>query len=62
VILTTRALARPQIAEVLLDSLVTGIGQEAERIGFYDEEDLDHVIHAIREQTFAERYGSSETA
>lgn len=62
VIMTTRPLTRPQIAEYLLDSLVTGIGPEAERLGFYDEADLDEVIHAIRERTFAERYGSSETA
>jgi len=62
VIMTTRPLTRPQIAEYLLDSLVTGIGPEAERLGFYAEEDLDEVIQAIRERTFAERYGTSEAA
>lgn len=60
VIMTTRALTSPQIAEYLLDSLVTGIGPEAEQLGFHDEEDLDGVIRAIRERTFAERYGTSE--
>ena len=62
VIMTTRPLTRPQIAEYLLDSLVTGVGPEAERFGFHDEEDLDEVIQAIRERTFAERYGTSEAA
>ena len=60
VIMTTRSLTSPQIAEYLLDSLVTGIGPEAEQLGFHDEEDLDGVIRAIRERTFAERYGTSE--
>jgi len=62
VIMTTRSLTRPQIAEYLLDSLVTGIGPEAERLGFHDEEDLDGVIQVIRERTFAERYGTSDAA
>lgn len=62
VIMTTRPLTRPQMAEYLLDSLVTGIGPEAEKLGFYDENDLDGVIRVIRERTFAERYGTAETA
>ena len=53
VIMTTRLLTRPQIAEYLLDSLVTGIGPEAELQGFHDEEDLDRVVEVIRERTFA---------
>ena len=62
VIMTTRPLTRPQIAECLLGSLVTGIGPEAEKLGFHDEEDLNGVIQAVRERTFAERYGTSEAA
>jgi bifunctional DNA-binding transcriptional regulator/antitoxin component of YhaV-PrlF toxin-antitoxin module len=63
VILVTREpLARAQIAEYLLDSLVTGIGPEADLLGFHDEEDLDRVVEVIRERTFAERYGTSDAA
>jgi bifunctional DNA-binding transcriptional regulator/antitoxin component of YhaV-PrlF toxin-antitoxin module len=62
VLMTTRPLTRSQVAEYLLDSLVTGIGPEAEKLGFHDEEDLDGVIQAIRERTFAERYGTPEVA
>lgn len=59
VILVTREpLTRPQIAEYLLESLVTGIGPEAELLGFHDEEDLDRVVEVIRERTYAERYGT----
>ena len=50
-----RATRASQIAEYLLDSLVTGIGPEAELLGFHDEEDLDRVVAVIRERTFAER-------
>jgi len=62
VIMTTRPLTRPQVAEYLLDSLVTGIGPEAEKLKLHDEEGLDVVIRAIREHTFAERYGTAEAA
>lgn len=63
VILVTREpLTRPQIAEYLLDSLVTGIGPEAELLGFHDEDDLDRVVEVIREHTFAERYGTPDAA
>ncbi len=61
-IMATRPLTQPQMAEYLLDSLVTGIGPEAERIGLREEEDLDAVIRVIRERTFAERYGTTESA
>ena len=53
ILLSKEPLARPQIAEYLLDSLVTGIGPEAELLGFHDEEDLDRVVAVIRERTFA---------
>ena len=62
ILLSKEPLARPQIAEYLLDSLVTGIGPEAELLGFHDEEDLDRVVAVIRERTFAERYGTSDAA
>ncbi len=63
VILVAREpLTRPQIAEYLLDSLVTGIGPEAELLGFHDEDDLDRVVEVIREHTFAERYGTPDAA
>ena len=62
VIISTRPLTHAQIAGYLLDSLVTGIGPEAERLGFYDEEDLDVVIRTIRVRTLAERYGITQTA
>jgi bifunctional DNA-binding transcriptional regulator/antitoxin component of YhaV-PrlF toxin-antitoxin module len=55
ILLSKEPLARPRIAEYLLDSLVTGIGPEAELLGFHDEEDLDRVVAMIRERTFAER-------
>ena len=53
ILLSKEPLARAQIAEYLLDSLVTGIGPEAELLGFHDEEDLDRVVEVIRERTFA---------
>ena len=62
VIIVSRVqLSRPQIAEYLLHSLVAGIGPAAEKMGIGEEEDLDRVIEAIRERTFAERYGTVET-
>lgn len=62
ILITREPLTRPQIAEYLLDSLVTGIGPEAELLGFHDEEDLDRVVEAIRERTYAERYGTPGAA
>jgi hypothetical protein len=41
---------------------VTGIGPEAELLGFHDEADLDRVVEVIRERTFAERYGTHDAA
>jgi len=62
VLLSAAPLSRPQMAESLLQSLVMGIGSDAERLGIVREEDLDSLIEAIREQTFAERYGHAKTA
>lgn len=62
VLLSTVPLSQPQIAERLLQGLVTGIGPAAEKLGITEEEDLDSLIEAIREQTFAERYGDGETS
>ena len=50
ILLSKEPLTHPQY---LLDSLVTGIGPEAELLGFHDEEDLDRVVAMIRERTFA---------
>jgi len=57
VVLSKAPLSRPQIAEYLLNSLVLGIGPEAEKLGLRQEEDLEPVIEAIRERSFRERYG-----
>lgn len=61
VIMSTTPLSQPQIAERLLESLVTGIGPAAEALGLAQEDDLDRLIETIREQTFAERYGHAKT-
>jgi len=61
VLMSASSLSRPQIAERLLVSLVTGIGPDAERLGIAQEDNLTPLIEAIREQAFAERYGHSET-
>jgi len=61
VLLSAVPLSRPQIAERLLESLVAGIGSDAERLGIVEEDDLTPLIEALREQTFAERYGRAET-
>ena len=61
ILLSTTHLSQPQIAERLLQSLVTGIGSDAERLGILQEGNLAPLIEAIREQTFAERYGHAET-
>ena len=53
ILISKEPLARTRIAECLLDSLVTGIGPEADLLGFHDEEDLDRVVAVIRERTFA---------
>jgi AbrB family looped-hinge helix DNA binding protein len=58
VILTRAPLSRPQIAQYLLHSLVTGIGSGAEKMGIREEEDLGPVTEAIRQRTFEERYGT----
>lgn len=57
ILVSAAKLTRPQIAQRLLQSLVTGIGPAAEKLGIHDEQDLDPLIHAIRERSFAERYG-----
>ncbi len=62
ILLSAAPLTQAQIAESLLQSLVTGIGPAAERLGIVEEDDLAPLIEAIREQTFAERYGHSEKA
>ena len=61
ILLSTSKLSRPQIASHLLRSLVKGIGPVAEQLGIYDEQDLDPLIQAIRERTYAERYGTAQT-
>jgi AbrB family looped-hinge helix DNA binding protein len=62
ILLTTGELPQPALAEDLLDSLVTGVGAAAERLGVRDEDHLDTVVDRLREQTFAERYGSEQAA
>ncbi|MFQ5813525.1 MAG: type II toxin-antitoxin system HicB family antitoxin [Anaerolineae bacterium] len=47
-------------AESLLKSLVIGIGQEAEKIGICEEEDLDAIVKILRRRSFEERYGGTE--
>jgi AbrB family looped-hinge helix DNA binding protein len=61
ILLSTTPLSQPQIAERLLQSLITGLGRDAERLGIVQEDDLAPLIEAVREQTFAERYGHAET-
>jgi AbrB family looped-hinge helix DNA binding protein len=61
VLMSASPLSRPQAAERLLESLVAGVGRDAERLGLDQEDDLTSLIEAIREQTFAERYGHAET-
>jgi len=61
ILLSTAKLSRPQIADYLLRSLVKGIGPLAEKLGIRDEQDLDPLIQAIRERTYAERYGTAKT-
>lgn len=48
---------RQQLAERLLKSLVIGIGQEAEKIGIREEDDLDAIVKALRKRSFVQRYG-----
>jgi len=60
VILSKPSLSRQQAAENLLKSLVIGIGQEAERMGIREEEDLDAIVKIIRRRSFEERYGGAE--
>lgn len=48
---------RQQLAERLLKSLVIGIGQEAEKIGIREEDDLDAIVKALQRRSFAQRYG-----
>ncbi len=57
ILVSTTRLSRPQIAQRLLQSLVTSVGPAAEKLGIQDEQDLDPLIKAIRERSFAERYG-----
>ena len=62
VLLSATPLSRSQMAESLLQGLVMGIGSDAGRLGIVQEDDLNPLIEAIREQMFAERYGHIETA
>ena len=62
VLMSATSLSRPQIAERLLESLVVGVGRDAEQLGLEQEDDLAPFIEVIREQTFAERYGHTKTA
>ncbi len=56
VILSKPSLSRQQVAESSLKSLVIGIGQEAERMGIREEEDLDAIVKILRRRSFEERY------
>lgn len=60
ILLSTAKRSRPQIADYLLRSLVKGVGPLAEKLGIRDEADLDPLIQAIRERTYAERYGKAK--
>lgn len=60
VILSKPSLSRQQAAENLLKSLVIGIGQEAEKMGICEEEDLDAIVKIIRRRSFEERHGGTE--
>jgi hypothetical protein len=60
--LSKPSLSRQQVAESLLKSLVIGIGQEAERMGIREEEDLDAIVRILRRRSFEERYGRNEAA
>jgi len=62
VILSKPSLSRQQVAESSLKSLVIGIGQEAERMGIREEEDLDTIVKILRRRSFEERYGETEAA
>jgi AbrB family looped-hinge helix DNA binding protein len=55
VILSKSSLSRQQAAESLLKSLVVGIGQEAEKMGIREEEDLDAIVKILRRRSFEER-------
>ena len=57
VLLVKAPLSRTQVAERLLDSLVVSIGQEAERMGIHEENDLDAIVKVLRRRSFEERYG-----
>lgn len=57
VLLVKAPLSRTQVAERLLDSLVVSIGQEAEKMGIREEDDLDAIVKALRRGSYAERYG-----
>jgi len=57
VILFKAPTTRQHLAERLLDSLVVGIGQEAEKLGIRNESDLDAIVKVLRKRSFEERYG-----
>jgi AbrB family looped-hinge helix DNA binding protein len=57
VLLVKAPLSRTQVAERLLDSLVVSIGQEAEKMGIHEEDDLNAIVKALRKRSFEERYG-----
>ena len=57
VLLVKAPFSRTQVAERLLDSLVVSIGQEAEKMGIHEEDDLDAIVKALRKCSFKERYG-----
>jgi AbrB family looped-hinge helix DNA binding protein len=57
VLLVKAPLSRTQVAERLLDSLVVSIGQETEKMGIHEEDDLDAIVKALRKRSFKKRYG-----
>lgn len=55
VILSKPSLSHQQVAESSLKSLVIGIGQEAEKMGIREEEDLDAIVKILRRRSFEEK-------
>jgi len=62
IILSREPLSSTETAGHLLEGMVKGIGSDAERLGIEEEADLDRLVEVLREQTFAERYGSEPQA
>lgn len=57
VVLSKAPTPRSETAESLLNSLVLDMGSHAERLGLYEEEDLDSLVETIREETYHKIYG-----